>query len=84
MILVPIDHILEAVGETGVHGTPFFAVVTTTAPILRVIHAVPLIVDVDAGVAGMCNVSGGDRVRRRNRVTRNRGHIARWTAIRYG
>jgi len=67
-----------------VHGTPFLAIVTAITPAMRRTHAIPLIVHVGAGIPGVCNVSGGDGVRRSDGITWGRRYIASGSVIRDG
>lgn len=81
IILIPLDHALQAIEEAVVHSTPFLPIVTSVAPALRLAHAVPLIIDFDACIPGMGDITDGDRVRGSDGITGGRGHIASGTIV---
>ena len=75
MDAVPVNHLLQAIAEALVHRAPFFAVGAAVTPAVRRPGAVPLVVNVDAGVAGMSDIALWNRVQWRD------GVAGRWWSV---
>lgn len=75
LVGVPIQQAQKTISETFVHGTPFFAVLSTVTPILRTFHAVPLVINIHTGISRMGNIAGRNRVCRRDGIGWRRGNI---------
>jgi hypothetical protein len=76
LIAVPIQHGYQSIAKAQMHATPFLPVLSTVAPILRIPHAVPLVIHIDTGIPRMSHISRWDRIGGRDRVGRDRWQIA--------
>src|SRR5436853_291839 len=75
VFFIPSDHSLQTIPEPLMHAAPLFSIFSTTAPILRRSHAIPLILDIHASLLCMSDIAFRDRVRFRESICRGKGDV---------